>query len=144
MALHPDKLVGIANAIQSRPIRPARSPEQAAIGVASKPKLLTPVGKVNEDPGSLIANLAYAIREQHQERHLDRLARRTDAAVNNAAPISSSPNETKTAAPPINITVPTINPLTAASPPLQAKSRGMGRPDLAVLASKLATELSSA
>lgn len=82
--LHPDKLVGVTRAINTRPTRPARTAEQAAMAVAGRPRPITPPKEPQPAPESLLANLAYALREQHQERHLDRLARRTDAAVQGA------------------------------------------------------------
>lgn len=73
--LHPDKLVGVARAVQQRPRRPKPSAEKAAIGAASSPKPLSPAGKTEAGQGDLMANLAYRMRDAHWNGFLDRMGR---------------------------------------------------------------------
>lgn len=80
-ALHPDKLVGLTRAILSRPRQPRPSINVAAqrvAGGAQRQYLGKP--SIKREPG-LIENLAFQLRADHEERHLNRIARRVDSAV---------------------------------------------------------------
>jgi hypothetical protein len=80
--LHPDKLIGIARAIQTRPKRARPSVESAAVAASAKPRRLSPPkGKDQKDPADLMRNLAFQIRDAHWNGHLERMARRADGAV---------------------------------------------------------------
>lgn len=80
MLLHPDKLVGVARAINQRPQRPQPSTEQAAIRSASQPRSLTPQSKPGE-AGAMLEQLAYRLRDAHWADHMDRLARGPEAVA---------------------------------------------------------------
>lgn len=82
MPLHPDKLVGVTRAIQNRPRRPRPSIAVAAQRVASgrDRKYLTGKPPVQGEPG-LLENLAYQLRQEHEERHVNRIARRVDRSL---------------------------------------------------------------
>lgn len=72
--LHPDKLVAVTRAIQSRPTKPKPSTEQAAIStVASKP--ITPKKTSAEGGGNLMEELAFRVRDLHWDGHMNRMAR---------------------------------------------------------------------
>ncbi len=77
--LHPDKIVGVTRAVQTRPQRPRRSVEQRAMSAASNRG--TGVGKASKAQPGLIENMAFEMRDAHWSNHLDRLSRRVDKAV---------------------------------------------------------------
>lgn len=82
--LHPDKIVGVTRAIQSRPVRRRPSIAVAAQrAVTPERQYLKKPAPKPEEPG-LLENLAFALRDQHEKRHLERMARRADGAVSQA------------------------------------------------------------
>lgn len=84
LGIHPDKLVAVTRAIQNRPRVPRPSIGVAAARVVAgggqERKLLRGKPAVTREPG-LVENLAYQLAAQHEERHLNRMARRVDSAV---------------------------------------------------------------
>ncbi len=81
MTLHPDKLAGVARAIQTRPKRPQRSAEQAAITASNQRPIAPKSGGERIDPaydgteGGLIEKLAFRLHDKHWQGFLDRMAR---------------------------------------------------------------------
>lgn len=85
MALHPDKLVGVTRAIQTRPVLRRPSIDVAAQRAVSPQRQYLTKGKPpkpgkEKEPG-ILENLAFQLRDQHEQRHLERMARRVDQGV---------------------------------------------------------------
>lgn len=71
--LHPDKLVGVARAVQPRSKRAVQNSAVQSRPQASPQRPKTEAG--------LIENLAFRLRDQHWDQHMNRVARRTDGAI---------------------------------------------------------------
>lgn len=105
--LHPDKLIGVARAVQQRPRRPKPSAEKSAVraasGNASRP--LSPSGGAGgDDKGDLMANLAYRMRDEHWNGYLDRMAR-GGVADPKGKPAQTQQKPKQSAAPSITISL---------------------------------------